>query len=167
MIVHRSKYAIFLSNFVHAKCFFHCQNALYSALPYLAMWIISLAVSPISDYLINRGYMSVWNGRRLFNSIGHWLPGIALIILPFLRDPVQAIAMLTISVGLNGATYCGYMCNHMDLSPNFAGSLMGLTNSLANIMSILGPITIGAILSDSEDIEVCRQIGEKKTAPLS
>lgn len=130
------------------------------------MWIISLTVSPISDYLINRGYMSVWNGRRLFNSIGHWLPGIALIILPFLRDPVHAIAMLTIAVGMNGATNCGYICNHMDLSPNFAGSLMGLTNSLANIMSILGPITIGAILSESEDIEVCRHYEEKKNSSV-
>lgn len=148
------------------------------------MWIVSLAVSPISDYLINRGLISVWTGRRLFNSLGHWVPAIALIILPFLRDPTQAIVMLTIAVGMNGFTYCGYMVNHMDLSPNFAGkyssqiefgfrwnkmlegnswklwnclnkgSLMGLTNSLANIMSILGPITVGAILSDGEHIPI-------------
>lgn len=130
------------------------QNAQLSALPYLAMWIVSLAVSPISDYLINRGLISVWTGRRLFNSLGHWIPGLSLIILPFLSDSTQAIAMLTIAVGMNGCTYVGYMVNHMDLSPNFAGSLMGLTNSIANIMSILGPITVGVILSDDEDVNV-------------
>lgn len=125
-----------------------------SALPYLAMWLISLAVSPISDYLINREVVGIATGRKLFNSFGHWVPALALLILPFLRDPTQAIAILTIAIGMNGCTYCGYMLNHMDLSPNFAGSLMGLTNSLANTMSILGPITIGLILSDDMDTQV-------------
>lgn len=39
-------------------------------------------------------------------------------------------------------------------SPNFAGSLMGLTNTLANIMSILGPITVGYILTETNDVDV-------------
>lgn len=118
------------------------------------MWLISLAVSPISDYLINRGHISIANGRKLFNSFGLWMPALTLVILPFLRDPTSAIAMLTIAIGMNGCTYCGYMVNHMDLSPNFAGNLMGLTNTLANSMSILGPITVGLILTDDDDIDV-------------
>lgn len=133
---------------------FRLQNAVLSALPYLAMWIISLVVCPISDLLINRGYIGVAAGRKIFNSIGHWGPALALIILPFLQGKVVAVIVLTISVGLDGFIYCGYMCNHMDLSPNFAGPLMGLTNSLANILSILGPTTVGLILTDTEDMEV-------------
>lgn len=151
-------------NFFNEVFYFACvclQNALLSALPYLAMWLISLAVSPISDYLINRGVIGIATGRKLFNSFGHWVPAVTLIILPFLRDPILAIAMLTIAIGMNGCTYCGYMVNHMDLSPNFAGSLMGLTNSLANTMSILGPITVGLILTDESDIEVSQKFGFK------
>lgn len=144
------------SRFVCVFVLCHFQNALLSALPYLAMWVISLAVSPISDYLINREVVGIATGRKLFNSFGHWVPALTLVILPFLRDPTQAIAMLTIAIGMNGCTYCGYMVNHMDLSPNFAGSLMGLTNSLANTMSILGPITVGLILTDDSDTEVSR-----------
>lgn len=71
-----------------------------------------------------------------------------------MRGPTEAVAMLTIGIGFNGFTYCGYILNHMDLSPNFAGSLMGLTNSLANIMSILGPITVGYILTETSDVAV-------------
>lgn len=118
------------------------------------MWIISLAVCPISDVLINRQYISVSTGRKLFNSIGHWVPALTLIVLPFMRGSTEAVVMLTIGIGFNGFTYCGYILNHMDLSPNFAGSLMGLTNTLANIMSILGPLTVGYILSDTTDVEV-------------
>lgn len=131
------------------------QNALLTALPYLAMWLISLGVSPISDYLINRGCISTRTGRKLFNSIGHWIPAMTLVILPYMTEPKSAIFLLTIAVGLNGSTYVGYMVNHMDLSPNFAGSLMGLTNSLANIMSVLGPLTVGYILTPNHDIDVC------------
>lgn len=136
--------------------FGYLQNAVFSALPYLAMWLVSLAVSPISDYVINRGYIGVSTSRKLFNTLGHWMPAVTLIILPFSRDPVQALALLTLAIGLNGCTYCGYMVNHMDLSPNFAGNLMGLTNSIANIMSVLGPIAVGLILTDNHDIEVSK-----------
>lgn len=118
------------------------------------MWLISLAVCPISDFLINRHYISVSTGRKLFNSFGHWVPALTLIALPFMRGPTEAVAMLTIGIGFNGFTYCGYILNHMDLSPNFAGALMGLTNSLANIMSILGPITVGFILTETTDVAV-------------
>lgn len=138
------------------------QNALLSALPYLAMWIISLVVCPICDMLINRGYLSVAAGRKIFNSIGHWGPALALILLPFLKEEVVAVTVLTISVGLDGFTYCGYICNHMDLSPNFAGSLMGMTNSLANILSILGPTTVGFILTDTEDMDVSIRLGDAR-----
>lgn len=111
------------------------------------MWALSLAISPICDYLINQQYMTVQFGRSFFNSLGHWIPMVLLIALPFATSNVLAVFILTIAVGMNAATYVGYMCNHMDLSPNFAGSLMGLTNSVANIMSILGPVTVGYILT--------------------
>lgn len=78
---------------------------------------------------------------------------ILFIALPYATSAVLAVAILTIAVGLNACTYVGYMCNHMDLSPNFAGSLMGLTNSVANTMSILGPLTVGYILTDDETAE--------------
>lgn len=38
--------------------------------------------------------------------------------------------------------------NHIDLTPNFAGTLMGITNCTANCMSILAPLVVGFIVSD-------------------
>lgn len=77
-----------------------------------------------------------------------------LIALPYTSNATVAVILLTLAVGLNASTYVGYMVNHMDLSPNFAGILMGLTNSIANIMSLLGPISVGFILTDNYDLEV-------------
>lgn len=117
------------------------------------MWTLSLAISPICDYLINRQYMTVHFGRKFFNSVGHWIPMLLFIVLPYATSAKLAVFILTFAVGINASTYVGYMCNHMDLSPNFAGSLMGLTNSIANIMSILGPITVGYLLTSDGTVE--------------
>lgn len=41
--------------------------------------------------------------------------------------------------------------NHIDIAPNFAGTLMGLTNAAANIMSIIAPLLVGFVVKDSSD----------------
>lgn len=38
--------------------------------------------------------------------------------------------------------------NHIDLAPNFAGTLMGISNCTANCMSILAPLVVGLIVSN-------------------
>ncbi|XP_017835937.1 putative inorganic phosphate cotransporter isoform X2 [Drosophila busckii] len=129
------------------------SNALLSSLPYFAMGFLCFVVSPISDLLINRHVLSVTNARKLFNSIGLWVPMACLIGLGYMTadDKINAIVLLTLAVGINAACFCGYLVNHMDLSPNFAGPMMGVTNGLAGVTSIIAPLVVGAILSDEED----------------
>ena len=81
---------------------------------------------------------------------GHWGPGLALLGLNFIstEDPAAAVALLTIAVGLNGAVYVGFQVNHIDLSPNYAGIMMGITNCMANIMSIVAPMLVGLIVTN-------------------
>lgn len=122
-------------------------------MPYFVMWVLCLVFSQISDFLTNRRYITIGTGRKLFNSIGLWLPALAMIALGYVdrKDTTLAVFMLTLAVGLNSGGYVGYLINHMDLSPNFAGTLMGLTNGISNIMSLLGPLLVGFIVTD----EVC------------
>lgn len=55
---------------------------------------------------------------------------------------------MCIAVMLNGGIFSGYLCNHIDLSPNFAGVLMGITNGIANLTSILGPLIAGFLIKN-------------------
>lgn len=129
------------------------SNALLSSLPYLVMWILSMVFSPISDFLINRQYLSRVTGRKLFNTIGLWIPMGALLGLAFVpKGHVDlAVALLTMAVGINAATYLGFQVNHIDLAPNHAGTMMGITNCAANIMSIIAPLLVGLVLTDYKD----------------
>lgn len=39
----------------------------------------------------------------------------------------------------------------MDLSPNYAGTLLGITSACGNVMSIIAPIFVGHIVTDKSD----------------
>lgn len=129
------------------------KNALLSSLPYLVMWLLSFTFSPISDFLINRQYLSRVTCRKLFNTIGLWIPMAALLGLAFVPkgETDMAIVLLTVAVGINSATYLGFQVNHIDLAPNHAGTMMGITNCAANICSILAPLIVGVVLKDEKD----------------
>lgn len=126
------------------------KNALLSALPYLCMWIASMVLSPISDYLVNQGHLKTVTSRKLFNSIGLWGPMCALIGLAYVpKGSVEiAVALLTTAIGINAATYLGFQVNHIDLSPNHAGTMMGITNCAANICSLIAPLVVGLVMHD-------------------
>ncbi|XP_043644208.1 putative inorganic phosphate cotransporter isoform X1 [Drosophila teissieri] len=134
------------------------SNALLSALPYVCMFAMSFVFSSISAQLNNRNCISRVTSRKLFNSIGLWIPMVTLIGLAYVNPDQSelAVVLLCFTVGMNGATYLGYNMNHIDLSPNFAGILMGITNGVANIMSIIAPLIVGFIVTDEHDPEQWR-----------
>ena len=45
------------------------------------------------------------------------------------------------------------MSTHLDMAPNFAGTLLGITNGFANIMGFMAPAFTGYIINEKEDIE--------------
>lgn len=64
-------------------------------------------------------------------------------------NQVLAIVFLCAAVGLNGATYSGYMNSHLDIAHNYAGTLLGITNSFATIPGFLAPLAVGALINNN------------------
>ena len=67
-------------------------------------------------------------------------------------DPNLAMVVLCMAVGFNGAIYCGYMCSHADIAPAFAGTLMGITNTIGTIPGFTAPSVVGAIINENVSI---------------
>ncbi|XP_049312367.1 putative inorganic phosphate cotransporter [Bactrocera dorsalis] len=130
------------------------SNALMSAAPYLADLLLTFVFCFLSGFLIKRGYISVVVSRKLFNTIGFWVPIVPLILLGYMGTDRSELALilLIIAVGVNSAGNLGFLINHIDLAPNFAGVLMGMANSAANIMSLLAPLTVGFIVTDAKNV---------------
>lgn len=134
-------------------------NGFLSALPYLLMVLASLAIGWIADWLIDSGKLSTRNTRKLCNSVAHYGSAIGLIGLAFTGcNQTVAIVWLCLSVGLNGGVYSGFQVNHVDLSPNYAGTLMGITNMIANTTGFITPYVAGVITNNNQTIESWRTV---------
>ncbi|XP_063974219.1 putative inorganic phosphate cotransporter [Diachasmimorpha longicaudata] len=136
------------------------ENGRVSALPYLAAWLLGFPISFASDRLVKAGYVSLVNMRKIANTIGEFIPAAALIGLGYVDSEHRdiAVGVLVTSVGFNVAVFSGHQMNHMDLSPNFAGILMGITNAAANICGIAAPLICGLIVTDTSDVHQWRKV---------
>ncbi|KAJ8929841.1 hypothetical protein NQ314_017445 [Rhamnusium bicolor] len=123
------------------------ENSALSALPYLMQWLVSLVMSPIADYLVVKKITSIRTSRKIFNSIGLFVPALALfsLILVGSTEKTLTIVILVIAVGFNSATLSGFNVNHIDIAPVHAGTLMGLANTAATICAIVAPLAVDAI----------------------
>ncbi|XP_041979293.1 putative inorganic phosphate cotransporter isoform X2 [Aricia agestis] len=135
-------------------------NGAMSALPYLSIYVFSIPLSFLSDYVLKKKWLSVTVSRKVANSLGYYGPALALIGLSYAPagDVTLAVTLLTVVVALNAGHYTGYLLVHIDMSPNFAGTLMGITNCFANIISIIAPLAAGAILNDETDASEWRKV---------
>ena len=60
-------------------------------------------------------------------------------------NKVNSVLYLTISVGFSGMVMAGFNINHIDIAPQYAGVLMGITNLAATIPGIVGPLVAKTI----------------------
>ncbi|KAG8329841.1 hypothetical protein J6590_077432 [Homalodisca vitripennis] len=81
-------------------------------------------------------------------SAAFWGAAAALTSLSFVSSAAGAVVLLTYTVGLSAGIIPGYISNHLDLAPNFTGLLLGITNGLGSIGSILATLFAGFIVTD-------------------
>ncbi|XP_014212270.1 putative inorganic phosphate cotransporter isoform X2 [Copidosoma floridanum] len=124
------------------------QSGGISALPYLAMWVMGFPISYFSDYALQKE-VSVVTIRKVANSIGLWIPALAMVTLCLVTttDKTVLVAILIIAVGFNCGTTCGFQIVHIDMSPNYAGVMMSITSVIANIVGIIAPVVCGTIVT--------------------
>eukprot|EP00096_Caligus_rogercresseyi_P008336 TRINITY_DN269_c2_g1_i1.p1 TRINITY_DN269_c2_g1~~TRINITY_DN269_c2_g1_i1.p1 ORF type:complete len:500 (-),score=70.74 TRINITY_DN269_c2_g1_i1:268-1767(-) len=142
---------LFLNSILHFNI---KANALLSGLPYLVNVIIALTTSMVADRLISHGHLTTTQVRKLFNSIAFVIPAMSLIALGFVGcNAPLAITFIVITIGISGCNSSGFKVNHIDIASNFAGTLMGISNSIANITGIIVPSLAGVILNKANNLE--------------
>jgi hypothetical protein len=65
----------------------------------------------------------------------------------------MVVFLLTATVGLNGLNSSGVSCNHIDIAPNYAGTLMGISNSASNTMGFVTPWIVSLVTGLHEDLD--------------
>ncbi|XP_060084519.1 uncharacterized transporter slc-17.2-like [Ylistrum balloti] len=121
-------------------------NGLYSALPYVVFWATINIGGWLADFMM-RKYFTVTITRKSINTFGMIMPALMLIGLGYVdcSSPMLAIALLTLAVGLSGFQYSGWLVNHVDIAPLYAGILFGISNSIASVTGFVSQQVVAAI----------------------
>lgn len=99
----------------------------------------------VADTLTTRG-MSLTNVRKLMQSIGLLGPALFLGLVSMTTSPMLAVGFMTCALALGSFAQSGVYSNHQDIGPEYAGILLGLSNTAAAIPGIVGVALTGFIL---------------------
>ncbi|XP_034477189.1 putative inorganic phosphate cotransporter [Drosophila innubila] len=129
------------------------ENALFSALPFVASWTMAYIFLIASDILLKKKWLSLTAIRKTFNSLAFWISAATLIGIGFLdmEQKSLAIVLMTLSVGIHSGATIGSSINTIDLSANHASILMGIIQTASTGMSIITPLIAGAIVTNKGD----------------
>lgn len=118
---------------------------LFSAAPWLTMFVMVNVSAAAADAMIGRG-VPVVRVRKLLQVTG--LLGAALFVTLAVQAPSAGagMAMMCVALGASGLTQSGFACNHLDIAPAHAGVLMSITNTAGTIPGVLGVAVTGWLI---------------------
>ncbi|XP_063822970.1 putative inorganic phosphate cotransporter [Ostrinia nubilalis] len=127
-------------------------NGLLTALPFFVMFFFNFFFSWLSDMMIVKKYFSITHTRKIANCIAYVPAAIGFIALAYAPQNIYVVeSILVIICCFKVAGHVGFHVNHIDISPNFAGVMMGISNFSANAVSSFAPIIAGLVLTDPTD----------------
>jgi predicted MFS family arabinose efflux permease len=95
--------------------------------------------------MIKKG-MSIIKVRKIMQTISLGGMTAAMMSVGYSDSIWMAIGIMTIGNILGSAAIGGFVVNHMDIAPKYAGTLMGVTNTVAAVPGIIGVYAAGLIL---------------------
>ncbi|MCP9266148.1 Sialin [Dirofilaria immitis] len=139
------------------------ENSLYydrekagflSSLPYLVMGVVLLTAGGFADYLREKHMWSTVKARKVFAVQVRLLGEAAFLLLATTEmHRFLVLVSLIISVGLGGLAWSAFSVNSLDIAPQYAGHLMGLSNTLATLPGMISPLFVGAIVKNQSRSE--------------
>lgn len=82
-----------------------------------------------------------------------------MILASYSGCNTEAVVILfTASMGLMGAFYPGMKVNALDLSGNYAGTIMAIVNGIGAITGIIAPFLVGLLTPDVSTITFIKDL---------
>ncbi|KAK3873050.1 hypothetical protein Pcinc_021920 [Petrolisthes cinctipes] len=134
------------------------MNSFMSALPFLSRYLGAITMSLLSSWILKHGYLSIINTRRVFSAISQLVPAVMMVGLIYTGcNSVATIAIICIALFFNGAVSSGHTVNHLDIAPNFSGTLFGINNTLFSIVAFIVPIVTGMLIDGQQTLDQWRK----------
>lgn len=123
------------------------SNASLSCTPYLINAMVNPFLGRILDWGRANRYWTQTRARKIAVFISCIPPSICLFVIAYIGcERTISTILLIMSIVLCGAIFVGHLINHVDLAPNYAGILMGITNTPGTISAFVLPALVGALM---------------------
>lgn len=129
------------------------DNGLITGVSYLCSCLTMALISFTSWIITNKTNIPDSFMRPFWNSLG--LYGVAAVLLVLAYAPLNvpmAVTLVIVETSICGASNLGYLVNSLDLSPNYAGVLFSIVNTIGNISAILGPLVSTYLIEDESNL---------------
>ena len=126
------------------------QTGFLAAFPYLLMAGIVQLAGVLADYSRTKGRMTTTQVRKLFTcgSYACQFVFMSLTALLMHQGGGAAITCISLSLGCGGFAWAGFSVNHLDVAPQYAALLMGISNTLGTVPGIISPAITGYLTED-------------------
>ncbi|XP_066152459.1 sialin-like [Euwallacea fornicatus] len=124
-----------------------------SGLPYLAMGFMVPISGQMADFCLSRGYLTVTKCRKIWNFLGFFAQACFLMAVAFVSGEIASVICLTFAVGIGGFAFAAYCVNPLDIAPQYASIILGISNTLGTVPGIISPILTGYIVSNEPSVE--------------
>ncbi|KAK2584281.1 hypothetical protein KPH14_006683 [Odynerus spinipes] len=117
-----------------------------AGLPWGGRMIFGFFFSWAGDTIKKKKVLSITLLRKLATIFSHLLPGLFLILVGYVGcNLLLANVFLFMALGFNGAASISNLSNNQDLSPNFAGFLYGIMNTVGSTAGMVIPVMVEEI----------------------
>ncbi|KAK3911807.1 Sialin [Frankliniella fusca] len=135
------------------------ENAGLSALPFLLMWLFSIILGRFCEWTKKENYLSVSSSRKISTLLASLIPAICLVGVSFVGCNRPLVVMLmSVAVMSVGGMFSGFISNHIDIAPNYAGTLMAITNTFATIPGFVVPVFVGQLTDGNQTMSAWRKV---------
>ncbi|KAK0070573.1 hypothetical protein PV326_002356, partial [Microctonus aethiopoides] len=125
------------------------ETGILSAFPNFSTMIFGWLAAQFCDWLIRTEKMTITNTRKLAMFCALGMPAIMIFGLSFSGcHPIIAIFFLTSAFTVFGAISSSF-ANIVDISPNYASVLLGITGFVANTCGFISPLFVGLMINNN------------------
>ncbi|KAK5646087.1 hypothetical protein RI129_004551 [Pyrocoelia pectoralis] len=127
------------------------STGVMAGIPYLVMAVTTPIAGKVADSLLEREIFNITQVRKICNYAACIGPAVFLLAAAYLISPVGTTICMSVAVGMSAFKWSGYGINHLDIAPQHASVLMGISNTFGTIPGIVSPIISGYIVTTPTD----------------
>eukprot|EP01065_Artemidia_motanka_P024953 TRINITY_DN29883_c0_g1_i1.p1 TRINITY_DN29883_c0_g1~~TRINITY_DN29883_c0_g1_i1.p1 ORF type:complete len:512 (+),score=169.61 TRINITY_DN29883_c0_g1_i1:51-1586(+) len=168
LLTHPAAWALYINHFANNFCVYTLMTYLpkyldeelgfdiksagfVASLPYILQCAFSAGAGLTADRLV--GVMSVRAVRLLMELICFFSAAALLVVAGYMSEHrTWAVVVVSGAMAMSGVCNAGFSANFMDVSPHWAGSMFGISNTIANVAGILAPMIAGDLLGDTHPV---------------